>query len=64
MNRVLNNNKIFRMINMSQPNHVPEEHDEELVELDDVANNVHEDDIDDDMMIVTDIDDDDDMANP
>ena len=44
--------------------HVPEEYVEELVESYDVADNVHEDDIDDDMMVVTDINDDDDMANP
>ena len=36
----------------------------QLVELNDVANNAHEDDIDDDMMIVIDIDDNDDIANP
>ena len=44
--------------------HVPKEDVEELVVSDDVANNVHEDDIDDDIMIVTNIDDDDDMTNP
>ena len=44
--------------------HVREEYDEELVELDDVTDNVHEDDIDDDIMIITDIDDDDDLGNP
>ena len=44
--------------------HVPEEDIKELVELDDVAGNAHEDDIDNDMMIVTDLEDDDDMANP
>ena len=41
--------------------HFPEEDVEELVESDDVAENVHEDNIDNDMMIVTDLDD---MANP
>ena len=46
--------------------HFPEEDVEELFELDDVVDNVHEDDINDDMMIITDIDDDDDddMDNP
>ena len=44
--------------------HVLEEDGEESVESNDVADNVHEDDIDDDMMIKTDIDDDDNMANP
>ena len=42
----------------------PQEYVKELVELDDVQDQAHEDDINDDMMIITNLYDDDDMVNP
>ena len=57
MKRLLKKKMMLKMI-MIQKKDV-----EELVESDDVADNVHEYDIDDDILIVTNIDDDDDMAN-